>query len=1006
MKKNENSIRNKGILSLVLIILLFVLVRFALLYIGAKLGETRENELIQLKMSALTDIVSDANANSTAAAERVSGRLTAETRLMTGMLKEFCSEGSYDGPRTLPGGFVAELRGSRVILPPEAEGDAFRLSRETVEEGLRSGKIVSVQDADTPGEDTDAPMFFTFGEITEHFVYVNVLSESEYTAYLDRYSGHIYDTLQLADESFGGMTLVVSYDADTDAGDSLQVLRRFGTIEGEEEFLNPELLLQTVRQRSSVLTLDERDYACSVSQLEDGTVGDETRYVVQIIPQVSVREQNTSRTLLVVILMVIIFIAVAVYVISVQHYTAKHQLTPEQAAHYTAEAMRKRMISLGILSAVLVFGAAVLVESVGQLYMELRYGRDTLRLFSGQVEKENRHQLMSFSEEEESWYLYYGEEMAALIADHPELAAPEKLQEYCDCLDIDYIMLFDSDGNEVSCSRDYVGFTLGDSPEDERFEFRQLLHGVPGIIHPASYDPATRLERQLIGVKVPASEPGNMHGALILALLPENTDGTGLGGAEEREMKLNTTRGAACFASDSETGEILYASSASMLGKSVSEYGLPENSLQDGFMDFTSIGGTTNLVITVREGEHVYYYTVESGAMFGQVILYGVLAALLFALVLALLLVFLLKGYHENVIEEWSEFTQERAANRRRETDSMDAVTIVPENETDADGEAKPKTGILQKLLDFLRWKQKNPRERTFVVVRVGLIVLILCCLDVLQGKALANESYDTMLGFLLHGDWMRGLNLFSLCSCLMILSIAYLVNILCNLLLKLTGILLSGHGETICRLLYSCVRYITILGVIYFCLEYLGFPTSAIIAALGAASLSISLGAQDLIADILAGLAIVFDGSFRVGDVVEINGRQGVVLELGVRATKMRVPVNNILSINNHEIKDVLNLSREYSECVVNFRVPLELPLAQLEAVLERELPAIGKKENRILFGPYLIGTTLPQDKTIGSFSVVSVGAMCDQKDEEEVSFVLYRELKLIAEREGLSLI
>ena len=497
MKKNENAIRNKGILSLVLIILLFILVRFALLYIGARLGETRENELIQLKMSAMTDIVSDANAKTAAAAERVSDRLTAETRLMTGMLKEFCTDGDYSGPRTLPGGFVAELRGSRVILPPEAEGETGQLSRETVEEGLRSGNMVSVSAADASEEDADAPVFFSFGEIAENFVYVNVLSESEYSSYLDRYSGHIYDTLQLADESFGGMTLVVSYDADTDAGDSLQVLRRFGTIEGEEEFLDPELLLQTVRQRSPILTLNERDYAFSVSQLEDGTVGDETRYVVQIIPEVSVREQNTSRTLLVVILMVIIFIAVAVYVISVQHYTAKHQLTPEQAAHYTAEAMRKRMISLGILSAVLVFGAAVLVESVGQLYMELRYGRDTLRLFSGQVEKENRHQLMSISEEEESWYLYYdyGEEMAALIADHPELAAPEKLQEYCDCLDIDYIMLFDSDGNEVSCSRDYVGFTLGDSPEDERFEFRQLLHGVPGIIHKAAYDPETHLER-------------------------------------------------------------------------------------------------------------------------------------------------------------------------------------------------------------------------------------------------------------------------------------------------------------------------------------------------------------------------------------------------------------------------------------------------------------------------------------------------------------------------------
>ncbi len=1006
MKKNENSIRNKGILSLVLIILLFILVRFALLYIGAKLGETRENELIQLKMSALTDIVSDANAKSTSAAERVSERLTDETRLITGMLREFCTDGGYSGPRTLPGGFVAELRGSRVILPPEAEEDAYRLSREIVEEGLRSGKIVSVQAANTSEEDAEPPVFFSFGEIAENLVYCNTLSESEYTSYLERYSGQIYDTLQRADESFDGMTLVVSYDADTESGDTIQVLRQFGSIEGAEEFLNSDLLLQTIRQPSSVLTLNDRDYACSVSQLEDGVVGEETRFVMQIIPQVSAREQNTSRTLLVVILMVIIFTAVAVYVISVHRCTARHQLTPEQAARYTTEAIRKRMLTLGILSAVVVFAAAILVESVGQLYMELRYGRDTLRLFSGQVEKENRHQLMSISAEEESWYLHYGEEMASLISDHPELATPEKLQEYCACLDIDYIMLFDSDGNEVSCNKDYVGFTLGDSPEDERYEFRQLLHGVPGIIHKASYDPETRLERQLIGVKVPASVPGRLHGALILALLPENTAGTGLSEREDRVMSLNTTRGTSCFAADSDSGEILYASSASMLGKTVSEYGLPENSLQDGYMDFTSIGGTTHLVVTVREGEHVYYYAVESGAMFGQVILYGVLAALLFALVLVLLLVFLLKGYHEDVIEEWSEITQDRVSVRRRQTDSMDAVTIVQESEAEPEAEAKPKTGLLQKLLDFLRWKQRNPHERTVIVIRIGLIVLILCCLDVLHGKTLANESYDTMLGFLLHGDWMRGLNLFSLCSCLMILSIAYLVNILCNLLLKLTGILLSGHGETICRLIYSCVRYITILGVIYFCLEYLGFPTSTIIAALGAASLSISLGAQDLIADIVAGLAIVFDGSFRVGDVVEINGRQGVVLELGVRATKMRIPVNNILTINNHEIKDVLNLSRECSECKVVFRVPLELPLSQLEKVLERELPAIGQKESRILFGPYLIGAALPQDKTVGSFSSISIGAMCDQKDEEEVTFVLHRELKMIAEREGISLI
>ena len=44
MKKISESIRNKGLLTLSLIILLFFLIRFALIFIGTKLGETRENE--------------------------------------------------------------------------------------------------------------------------------------------------------------------------------------------------------------------------------------------------------------------------------------------------------------------------------------------------------------------------------------------------------------------------------------------------------------------------------------------------------------------------------------------------------------------------------------------------------------------------------------------------------------------------------------------------------------------------------------------------------------------------------------------------------------------------------------------------------------------------------------------------------------------------------------------------------------------------------------------------
>lgn len=929
MKKEKDAIRNKEIWALVLIVLLFILIRFALLYIGAWLGETRENELIQLKLNALTDIVTDANRQRAAAAEHVSEHLEVNRRLLEAMQGEM-------------------------------------------------------------GRDDAGP---------------EGMSESEYEAFLDRCSADIYELLKTADDSFGGVTLVVK-----EADGELTLLRRFGSFEGAEDLPVLELAKEAIRQPEDRLTVNEKDYQCSVTQIE-GDTGDGSQYVVQMIPLVSVSEQNVSRALVVVLVMVIIFAAVTVYVTSAQRCMREKNLTDAEAASYQPDSLKKRMITVGILSVVVVFAAALLVESVGQMVMELRYGRDTLRLFAGQVEKESQDRLSVISREEEAWVLSYGQEMAEKIAEYPGLASPEKLQEYCDILDIDYIMIFDSKGNETACSRDYVGFTLGESPEDEMADFRRLLHGVPGIVHEASLDARTGLVRQLIGVKVPASEPGSLHGALIMALLPDRTGGSDFAVKEAATLQPrkhsddgSALSGTMCFAADADSGEIQFAGNASMLGKTIFECGLEENSLQDGYMDLSSIGGTDVLVLTVREGDRVYYYAAESGAMFERVLLYGVLAALLFALVLALLLVFLLRGDSEKAQDEFSEIRAERPRERGEKTEVEDTVTSVTETED----EKEEKTGFLYKLGKLLRWDRKSPGQRAKFILHIGIIILILCCLDVLQGKSLPNENYDTLLGFLLHGDWMRGFNLFSLCSCLMIIAIAYLVNIVSSLLLKLMGILFAGHGETVFRLLYSCVKYITVIGVIYFCLEYLGFPTGTILTALASVSLAISLGAQDLIADILAGLAIVFDGSFQVGDVVEIGGRKGVVLELGVRATRIRIPVNNILVINNHGIKDILNLSKENSECRVNIRVYTKEPLARIEEIMNRALPVIGEKDSRILFGPYLIGVTALSENgsLFGPSVTLSVGALCDEKDAGDLKCFLNREMKLLAEKEGIELV
>ena len=114
MKKIKDSIRNKELLALVLIVVLFFLIRIVLLFIGAKLSETREDELLHLKMDTLMEIVSDGNAKRAAADATVYANQKANVNMMTNLLKEFVTEDGYTGPRVFTDGFVAELRRSSV----------------------------------------------------------------------------------------------------------------------------------------------------------------------------------------------------------------------------------------------------------------------------------------------------------------------------------------------------------------------------------------------------------------------------------------------------------------------------------------------------------------------------------------------------------------------------------------------------------------------------------------------------------------------------------------------------------------------------------------------------------------------------------------------------------------------------------------------------------------------------------------------------------------------------
>lgn len=702
----------------------------------------------------------------------------------------------------------------------------------------------------------------------------------------------------------------------------------------------------------------------------------------------------------------LILCTMIVYVMGVQRYVRENVVTEAQSARYNPHRLRGSMMNAGLIGVVVTMLVAMLLQGVGQLHLELQYGRYALNIFSKQVDQAEQQRGKVLQTLQEEWYVSCGEEMAALLSQHPEFATNGNLQSCCDALDIDFIMLFDDQGSETLCNRDYIGFTLDSSLGRNSSDFRRLLYGMPSIVHSASADSITGLERQMIGVKLPATGDEGQPGALIMALLPDQTrEYEGLYQVNEHLALLNVN-GPLCFSANATTGVIDHSSDPALLGRNVVDCGLSQQSLKDGYMDFGVINGVKRFIVTMRKNNNIDYYSPEFQTLFDRVMKYAGLCALLLAVSIGIILFFTLRDYDDATFAEWAVVRMQgeelEVAKLRRSQKQLGTVDTPPEK---AGGKRSLYRSILEKVDGVLHWNEKLPEEKAKLVFKTSFLIHMILCVNLMLGENTTVSKYDTLAGFLLQGDWMRGLNLFSLCSILLVIGLAYVIVVITNgLMLLLSGFLL-GKGQTFCRLIYSFVKYFALFVTLYFALNYLGFPIGTVVGSLSITTVALSLGAKDLAADILAGLSIVFEQTFQVGDIIEINGQRGRVQEIGVRTTRLIIPVNNVLIISNHAISDVINLTRDVSLHTLELKVDASETLERLEEVINRELPGIQKRNDNIielnLIGVTDLGskTGLPNTSTM----TLTIGAYCQQGDMYNVRVYLNREIKLLCEREGI---
>ena len=772
--------------------------------------------------------------------------------------------------------------------------------------------------------------------------------------------------LQKAEASYNVYAMLVAGDP---AGeDGTRILYRndlFQDYSGIGEMgLSREILARDAGGSPRTLTVGGTTYQYVVGEVAalDG-------YVVLMLRQPNVYITALARSGFTISVLILLLAALLITGFSLYSYVRDNVLTLEQEKRYEPSHVRRVAVLYGIIGTVLIALCSMLIYSLNGLYDESAKGKDRLRILEDNLAGYSQRYRTNIDELREI-YIDYGSHIAELLNNYPELQTQDVLRDLADSISASTITLYDCEGNETVSSGAFIDLSLGEDSSSATWEFRQLLKGTPYVVREAETDEETGLYEVRLGVRIEDPAHEGRYGAMIIALDPE-TFSHFLPKGIEQILENLTGQGTGIWIADPETGVIIASSDSALEGRNVTELGLAETDLQGGVIKKTATEEGSWFVTSIAledpeslkwtdECERAVAYYAVADAVTSRGLAYSALASCVsFIVIYVILVLIILSEYTDDFYDTWKK------QGKQRNTSS----------------------GGLAALGRY--FSSITPERR-------GLLTME-CIAGIYLSQQIPIADHDTLLThnsvyyYIVSQKWDKGLNLFALAGILMLLGEILLSLILVRLLVSVCSCFVGSKGKTICRLINSFLLYIALFMFLVKLFEFIGFSRAAIITAIGTLGLAVSLGAQNFVSDIIAGLTFVFEGTFHVGDIVNIpmygnpSGR-GTVAEIGLRFIRILDGDGNVITYSNREVKSVINMTQLNSNYACEITIPSDQPVAEIEELLNRELPKTAQADRRILSGPRYMGIIALGKGTV----TLLITAQCREEDYSDVKRIV----------------
>jgi MscS family membrane protein len=146
-----------------------------------------------------------------------------------------------------------------------------------------------------------------------------------------------------------------------------------------------------------------------------------------------------------------------------------------------------------------------------------------------------------------------------------------------------------------------------------------------------------------------------------------------------------------------------------------------------------------------------------------------------------------------------------------------------------------------------------------------------------------------------------------------------------------------------------KAIRVTLIIVAVLFWLDNIGLKVSTLLAGLGVGGLAVALAAQDTLKNLLGSVMILLDKPYKVGQRIVAKGHDGIVEEIGLRSTRIRLLTGHQTTIPNDEMAkiDIENIGqRPHIRRLANIGITYDTPPEKIEKAVDIILKILDKHE------------------------------------------------------------